>query len=363
MSFRDACNARPGSIVDYDVRQRKELDVTLRDAKKSERDRLDSVRNSKGADRITRPIDLSRRWSYVTDVRLQKGSLIWKQAAPRLIDNHWLFDGEIAREAIVTRHRAEQDGRGILDEFILLSEAKDEAILTYAQTWGVLELCAHNLPSCHEFRLGAPLRLPPLASKPAAGIQHWFHDDPRQCTPTGREPLATWRFFSAQSKALLNIASDLQRARLGSQEDWAQLLQDRFTPARSLDAHRSCMRDALEGWLRLGRIKPTIDDMTTGLTWTGADLFGELAVQIALAAKAMDGQVFCVACGKPYQPKRLVLRRGFNYCPKLKCQRQADAQRAKRYRDRKRSPRSGENRDLPFRGIYGGTTDDPLFSR
>jgi hypothetical protein len=52
MSFRAACNARPGSIVDYDVRERKELDVTLRDAKKSERDRLDSVRNSKGADRI-----------------------------------------------------------------------------------------------------------------------------------------------------------------------------------------------------------------------------------------------------------------------------------------------------------------------
>jgi hypothetical protein len=30
----------------------------------------------------------------------------------------------------------------------------------------------------------------------------------------------------------------------------------------------------IEGWLKLGRIKPTIDDLTGALTWTGADLFG-----------------------------------------------------------------------------------------
>ena len=45
---------------------------------------------------------------------------------------------------------------------------------------------------------------------------------------------------------------------------------------------------------------------------TGADLFWVTAVQIALAAKAMDGEVLCVACGKAYQRKRLVIRRGFN---------------------------------------------------
>jgi hypothetical protein len=37
----------------------------------------------------------------------------------------------------------------------------------------------------------------------------------------------------------------------------------------------------MEAWLKLGCVKPTIDDLTIGLTWTGADLFGELAVQIA----------------------------------------------------------------------------------
>lgn len=337
--------------------------MTLRDAAKLDRERLDSVRNSKGSDRITRPIDLRKRWTYVADVRLQKGHLIWKQAPPKRIGNHWIFDGEVARNAIVTQHQAEQAGRGILDEFIVLCDGDDDAILKYARTWGVLELCAHNLPSCHEFSIGAPLRLPPPIPKPPAVICHWFHEDPRQCTPIGREALATWRHFSEQARALLTIAADLQRARLGSVEDWSKLLKDRVSPADSLAAHKSCLRDAIEAWLKLGRVKPTIDDITTSLTWTGADLFGELAVQIALAAKALDGQVLCVACGKEYQPKRLVIRRGFNYCPKIRCQREAAAARAKRYRDRKKSPAGEGRRDLPYRGLFGGTTNDPLFSR
>jgi len=264
----------------------------------------------------------------------------------------------------VTRQQAEQGGRGVLDEFVLLCGGSDEAILKYARTWGVLELCCHNVPACHEFSLGAPLRLPsPLSGRPGS-LRSWHSDDPRQCPPTGLEPLATWRFFSEQARALLNIAADLQRAKLGDKEDWAKLLSRGTVPAHSLDAQRLCMQDAIEGWLKLGRIKPTIDDLTTGLTWTGADLFGELAVQIALAAKAMDGQVLCVACGKAYQPQRRVIRRGFNYCKEEQCQREASALRAKRYRDRKLL--SGKARSapkLPFRGAYQGRTNDPLFSQ
>ena len=340
------------------------MDVTLRDDKKSKRARLDFVRKSWDADRLTRPIDLHRRWSYVTGLRLQKGHLVWKQALPKRIGKHWIFDGAIARHAVVTRNEAEQGGRGILDEFVLLCDGSDEAILKYARTWGVLELCCHNLPSCHEFSLGVPLRLPDVLSATQESLADWHSDDPRQCSPTGREPLATWRFFSAQARALLNIAADLQRAQLGNKEDWGKLLREGAVPAQSLDAQRLCVGDAIEGWLKLGRIKPTIDDLTIGLTWTGADLFGEVAVQIALAAKAMDGQVLCVACGKAYQPKRRVIRRGFNYCRKEKCQREAAAQRAKRYRDRKSSSGKGRGtQKLPFRGAYQGRTNDPLFSQ
>ena len=217
--------------------------------------------------------------------------------------DHWLLDGQVARQAIVTRQEAEQGGRGMLDEFLHLCDAEDEAILKYARTWGVLELCRHNLPSCHEFSLGDRLRLPaPLSAKPQTG-RTGPADDPRQCPPLGREPLATWRFFSGQAKALLNIAADLHRIGLGEREDWAKLLREGVTPVQSLGAQRLCVRDVIEDWLKLGRIKPAIDDLTGGLTWTGADLFGELAVQIALAAEARDGQAFCIVCGKAYEPK------------------------------------------------------------
>ena len=347
----------------YYVLKKKQLDVTMRDDAKSKGARLDAVRNSRGADRLSRPIDLARKWSYVTDVRLQKGCLVWKQAERIRAGDHWLLDGEVARRAIVTRQEAEQCGRGILDEFFHLCDAGDEAILKYARTWGVLELCRHNLPCCHEFSLGGRLRLPaPLLAKPQTG-RMCAADDPRQCLPLGREPLATWRFFSGQAKALLNVAADLQMVRLGEDADWAKLLREGVTPVQSLGAQRLCMQDVIEDWLKLGRIKPAIDDLTGGLTWTGADLFGELAVQIALAAEARDGQVFCIVCGKAYEAKRRVIRRGFNYCPAAKCQRVAAAQRAKQYRNRKRLFVRGSGRKLPYRGLFQGRTDDPLFSQ
>jgi hypothetical protein len=151
---------------------------------------------------------------------------------------------------------------------------------------------------------------------------------------------------------------------LGRPEDWTLLLRDGVKPAPSLAAHRSCIRDIIEDWLTLGRIKPSIDDRTGALAWRGADLFGELAVQIALAANVLDGQVFCISCGKPYQPKRRVIRRGFNYCPAEKCQRRAAAARAQQYRNRKGTPaRDRGERKLPFRGVYDGRTNDPLFSQ
>jgi hypothetical protein len=297
-------------------------------------------------------------------VRLQKGYLAWSHAERIRAGEHWLWDGQVAREAIVTRQRAEHDGRGILDEFILLTDAPDKAILQYARTWGVLELCRHALPACHEFQLSKYLLLPPpVTMKPSPRVEP--PSDPRQCPPLGREPLTTWRFFARQARALLTIAADLQYGRLGALEDWSMLLRKGVKPAQSLDAHRACLRNAIGDWLRIGRLKPAMDDLSGALTWTGADLFGELTVQIALAAQAADGRVFCVACGKPYQPKRRVIRCGFNYCPAKKCQRLASAQRSQQYRDRKKSTKGEDvsDRKLPFRAPYGGRTDDPQFSQ
>lgn len=114
------------------------------------------------------------------------------------------------------------------------------------------------------------------------------------------------------------------------------------------------MREVVDGCLRLGRIKPTIDDLSGQIAWTGADLFGELAVEVALAVNAIDRRVQCIVCGKSHAPKTRVEKRGFNYCSASGCQKEAGAQRAKRYRDRKHSSKPGSVRDMPYRGLYRG---------
>ena len=83
----------------------------------------------------------------------------------------------------------------------------------------------------------------------------------------------------------------------------------------------------------------------------------------AVVVSAIDGRVQCIVCGKPYVPKKRVEKRGFNYCSASGCQKEAAAQRAKRYRDRKRSSKPGSVRDMPYRGLYRGRTNDPLFSQ
>lgn len=102
---------------------------------------------------------------------------------------------------------------------------------------------------------------------------------------------STWRFFAEQAWSLLRIAADLQRGRLGEEQHWVDVLREGVVPTQSLQAQRQCMREVVDGWLRLGGIKPTIDDLSGQIAWTGADLFGELAVQVALAVSAIDERV------------------------------------------------------------------------
>ena len=160
----------------------------MRDALKPQASALDFVRNSRGANRLTRPIDLVRNWTYVTDLSLQTDHLVWREAERIHVGDWWLLDGAIARRAIVARQNAEKKGRGILDELLRLCDARDQAILDYAQTWGVLELCSHKLPARHEFSMHVPLRLPAPLAVPSSS-------DPlnptnlRACLPSRKEPL------------------------------------------------------------------------------------------------------------------------------------------------------------------------------
>jgi hypothetical protein len=269
-----------------------------------------------------------------------------------------MYDGNLARRAIYIKQQAEHDGRGVLDEFIELAECSDLEILKYARTWGVLELCKHHLPYLHgnpDEHLRLPLPDRSLTNRQLATSK---------CLALGTEPLEVWRFFSRQAKALLRIAANLQQEMPGESDDWSLVLRDRVSPQQGVEAHRECWADAVESWMELGDVRPRIDRISHGITWSGADLLGELAVQLALVGVRADGQVHCTNCGKSYAPKKQIVRGGVHYCSNPLCQKVADALRAARYRESKgeSTREKSDARKLRFRGVFNSRTDDPLHS-
>jgi hypothetical protein len=320
-----------------------ELDVTSRD------DFLDPLRGASGL--LSRPTDLRRHWSFIERVSLRKENLVWRDGKPRIIGDARIYDGNLSRRAIFIRRQAQHDGRGILDEFIELGEGTNRQILDFARTWGVLELCRHHLPYRHGER-PAYVRLP----IPAASLR-----SRAPCEPLGIEPLEVWRFYSRQAKTLLRIAANLERGMAGDAADWSVVLRDRVVPSEGADG--ICWSDTVESWMQIGDVQLMIDRASRRITWRGADLFGELAVQIALAGMNAPAQAYCTICGKAYAPKKQITRGGVHYCPSPRCQKLATALRAKRYRESRRDPQAKKDaRDLRFRGVFGGMTNDPLFS-
>jgi hypothetical protein len=337
------------SILVYAGHRVEELDVTSRDVF------LDVLKTD--SEVLTRPTDLQRHWNRIERIELREGNLLWYLGKEKVVPQGIAFSGNLARRAIRIRQQAEHDGRGVLDEFVELAEGNDSKILEYARTWGVLELCQHGLPYMH----GRPhehFRLPP----PDPAFRR--RKPTSKCLPLGIERLAVWRFFSRQANALLRIAASLQQEKLGDSSDWALVLRDRVSPKGNVESHRDCWADVVDSWMTLGDVRPHIDLISHSITWARTDLFGELAVQLALVGVRADGQVHCTNCGRVYAPRKQIVRGGVHYCPDRRCQKVAGALRSARYRGSKgQSEREKKaDRKLRFRGVFDGRTDDPLFS-
>jgi hypothetical protein len=317
---------------------------------------LDALRRDSGV--LTRPADLRRHWNFIQRIEIGQGRLLWRLGPARVVRHGLLYDGNLARRAIHIRQQAEHDGRGVLDEFIELAECNDSEILDYAKTWGVLELCQHHLPYLHG-RAYEHLRLP-LPD----GAFTKRQPTPSKCFPLRSEPLEVWRFFSRQARALLRIAAHLQQETPGESDDWSLVLRDRVFPRQDVERQRHCWVDAVESWMTLGDVTPRVDLTNHMITWGCTDLFGELAVQLALIGVSADGQVHCTNCGRAYAPRKQIVRGGVHYCPNPRCQKVASALRAARYRDSKRESAMEKSaaRKLRFRGVFDSRTNDPLYS-
>lgn len=208
----------------------------------------------------------------------------------------------------------------------------EQAVLTYARKWGLLNLCQHHLPIDHE-----DLQVP--ISFTVTGTARKTLVLPEQCRSSwvlGGEPVSTWLYWSRQAAAILAILSRLRARELARAVDWSTLgeegpwmagASERFDDMRrhaelwtqslvegyKVDApaddaevekarrevEQSVASGAIETWLRLAGAVfelrwPSHGNPRVGFQVNG--LFGALGLQLLQAAADSTGFAICAGC-------------------------------------------------------------------
>jgi hypothetical protein len=229
---------------------------------------------------------------------------------------------EVDGERLVYQPESAQQvraGAGILQEFLALAEGTADHVARFAQRFGLLEICEHNLPRSHN----------PAVFDAGAGISG--------CHPNGWwgrpavlwEPIERWRFYARQARAILRIAQSLRQLKVGPPEDWASLyaeysnLPKRGVPwwKQTVGADQEHLADILNrDWLEVGDVRPRLNwsslpGSKVSVELGGQGLFGGLATQLLFAVGQADGFAVCTICGQPYAPTRRPSPTRNNYCP------------------------------------------------
>jgi hypothetical protein len=197
------------------------------------------------------------------------------------------------------------DGSKLLERFIALADSPDHRILSFANRYGVLEVCEHAEPYQH----GMPRRL---------------------CKPSRREHLNLWRAYARWASALLVVATDLHDGKPGTAKDWKAVEEwvgyappgEQFgsgkplTPAQS----RQYVATAVQTWISLGSVGLSFGwtlhrtpyheahklpfRPVPQIELTGRGLLNFIARQIVVRI-ARGGEVAaCSGCGNGFLPNR-----------------------------------------------------------
>jgi hypothetical protein len=248
------------------------------------------------------------------------------------------WDGELIRWSLFSHPDFPDDPRwrprivdpkGMLDRFLRIESATD--VLQFARTYGVLELCEHNLPSTH-----APSPYPPSIGTPVIG-----------CRPLGWsngqawEQVQSWFDYVSEANGIVRAASALQQGKNADAEDWAKA----FGPMQpmvgakgltTMDEERQALAQRVQHWMRLGNVHPFMQwnpQEEPGFGLSGRT-FGTLAIQIALAVNRAQDWAICSVCAALYSRQRAPQRGRRNYCSS-KCARVGDSLRKRRQRTAK----------------------------
>jgi hypothetical protein len=263
-------------------------------------------------------------------------------------------------------------GAGLLEDFLKLDRARDDAILRYARRWGPLWLCGHVLPFAHDDSCWVVHDIELRDGDRSQPVVWW------------QEPIAAWRTVSRELRAVVRIARQLHNGQLASRADWEsmhhlphvmrqllyarlaeegvdekdlepeevdeeygpllsderisrddvdsdddrlelvtprqQRLIDRLMMSRldeSVQFQRNVLGAVLDYWLTVASVRPSLDwsGAKPDIQLAGQGLFAALAVQLLFESARTDGLAVCTSCGTPFLPAARRPRRDHNaYC-------------------------------------------------
>jgi len=267
-------------------------------------------------------------------------------------------------------------GKGLLDDFLRLSAASDEAIARFAERWGPLFVCdEHMLPVWHR--------------RPSRRVSSYRECGGVEVDGDPATPLVTWRYWSRQALAVLRLGAALRANAEGSDDDWEAIGDEEleswrwdvrqlrpYSPPRRdadgrlwvttpdygqsllnakaawrremraaaaarnfrVDTGRGDLVNAIRTWLEFGDVVPVFVWPRKGpdVLMGGAGVFAAVGLQVMMAVSRSDGLASCTACGRPYVPRRRLAANRRHYCEDCAASGAPVRDAAAAYRKRKR---------------------------
>ncbi len=269
----------------------------------------------------------------------------------------WTWGATGAEPAGIT----ETSHAGAIWRFVRLGGASDEAILAFAQRWGVLDLCeAHAFPAGHNpDESGADYQLAPVLAERAPGLEMPLR---LPCRPEiwepgwYAEPVDWWRMWARRLRSASLLLVALNKGETGAREDWAEVVMElhdlsagRDWSRRPKHWQRSALADVVSSWLEQARLVPGVSwagDYRLELTASSGLLTVLLAQLVAVMSSDADRPARCSRCPNPYPAQRSP-RRGFrNFCqecrPEVDKAHKRESARKRRERERGSAIRTSE---------------------
>ena len=230
----------------------------------------------------------------------------------------------------------------LLPEFLSLSNASDRRIREFTKRYGVLALCEHGLPFCHNLpRLHFPgiiwnphlrrfeLEFPAEAYGDSESSISFEVSRLNQAALSPRdvgcfpqltkdrwffESFDAWRMLAQAVGGLCRLSYSLARGKAGSEEDWLCIIRQFETTnvirsfwQMELKTQRQMLSTYLNRMVRWGATYPTLswsEDVprlafAPPLHRVGG-LWGTIAIKILFQANRVGGIEICYHCGLPY---------------------------------------------------------------